>query len=255
MKVLLSPAKSLDFESTMPPHEPTQPIFKEKTLGLVAELKKMSSDDLAALMHISNKLAQLNFDRYQQFDKVFNTDNSRPALFAFNGDVYNGLDAYRLKPEALENAQHKILILSGLYGVLRPLDLMQAYRLEMGTNWGIGTAKNLYEYWKEQITDYLLEHLKKHEVIINLASQEYANVVDRKKLEEQHLWIEPVFKDFKNGKLKVISFYAKKARGMMARFIVENDLSDPIDLHGFNSDGYSYSNTETKHLQNPVFVG
>ncbi|MEX0995543.1 MAG: peroxide stress protein YaaA [Flavobacteriaceae bacterium] len=252
MKILLSPAKSLDFESKLPTEKNTQPIFLAEAEKLNAVLEKKSKKQLKDLMGISDNLAELNYQRYKTFSTPFNAKNARPAIYAFSGDVYVGLDAYTLPKNKIENLQETVRILSGLYGILKPLDLMQPYRLEMGTDLKVNTKKNLYEYWGDKITEALNEELSEDEIVLNLASNEYFKSVNTKKLNGR--LISPVFKDFKNGKLKIISFFAKKARGSMARYVVENDIKNEKDLLGFDLDGYQFSRNETKIDNKPVFI-
>lgn len=252
MKILLSPAKSLNFSDELPTTTYTQPQFLEKTHILHQNLLKASKEDLKDLMSISDKLAELNYERFQNFVIKHETDNARPAIYTFDGDVYDGLSAYDLDTEDIERLQNRLRILSGFYGILKPLDLMQAYRLEMGTKLKIDKAENLYEFWKSTITEALNAELKDDELIINLASQEYAKSIDKKKLKGK--WIEPVFKDYKNGKLKVISFYAKKARGVMTKYLSKIENPGYDDVLKFNEDDYSFSKTETENQNKPVFV-
>ncbi|MDX1759661.1 MAG: peroxide stress protein YaaA, partial [Arenibacter algicola] len=201
---------------------------------------------------ISANLAELNWERNQQFSVPFTAENARPAIYAFNGDVYQGLDAYTLAADKLESLQEKLRILSGLYGVLKPLDLMQPYRLEMGTQLKIGRKRNLYEFWKKQITDYLNSELQDKELFLNLASNEYFSAVDEKQLKVPV--ITPIFKDWKNDNLKIISFFAKKARGTMVRYILDADAKTLEDVKGFNRDGYLYSKEHTLKENQPVFI-
>ncbi len=252
MKILLSPAKTLDYDSELPELTATQPLFKKNALELNEVLKAKSQKEISELMHLSDKLASLNVERYQDFSKTFSRKNARPAMFAFAGDVYTGLDAYTLSQEEILKAQDKIRILSGMYGYLRPLDLLQPYRLEMGTSIPVGDNKNLYQYWKEIITPSLNKELKKDELVVNLASNEYFKAIDKKELKGE--LITPVFKDFKNGKLKVISFFAKKARGSMARFLVQNDAQSLDDVLAFQADDYKYSLKDTVKENEPVFI-
>ena len=215
-------------------------------------LAKKKPKALAELMGISANLAELNWERNQQFSVPFTETNARPAIYAFNGDVYQGLDAYTLAVEKLEPLQEKLRILSGLYGVLKPLDLMQPYRLEMGTQLKIGRKKNLYEFWKKQITDYLNSELEDNELFLNLASNEYFGAVDEKQLKVPV--ITPIFKDWKNDNLKIISFFAKKARGTMVRYILDTDAKTLDDVKGFDRDGYLYSKEHTLKENQPVFI-
>lgn len=252
MKILLSPAKSLDYESKLPTTRGTQPLFAEDALKINAKLERMSKKEVGELMHISNNLVDLNYQRYKEFKDNFTKDNSRPAIYAFAGDVYTGFDAYSLSTDLLDYAQDSIRILSGMYGYLRPLDLLQPYRLEMGTKLPIERNNNLYEYWKDKITPALNKELKKEELLVNLASNEYFKAIDKKNQEGK--LITPVFKDYKNGKLKVISFFAKKARGSMARFLVENKVDSLEGIRGFAIDDYKFSEQETSKENQPVFV-
>jgi hypothetical protein len=252
MKIVISPAKSLDYETALPTSKYSQPQFLEQAEQLNAVLKKKKPKALSELMSISDKLADLNWERNQQFELPFTKDNARPAVYAFNGDVYQGLDAYTIPEEKLDNLQNTLRILSGLYGVLKPLDLIQPYRLEMGTQLKVGRKKNLYEFWKDQITASLNEELKEDELFVNLASNEYFGAIDEKKLKVPV--IAPVFKDWKNDKLKVISFYAKKARGSMVRYILDKGAETVEDIKNFDYDGYMYSEEHTVKKNEPVFV-
>ena len=213
MKILISPAKSLDYTSTLPIAKNSQPMFLSDAKKLNAALRLKKPTELQALMGISEKLAALNWERNQDFTTPFSANNARPAVFAFNGDVYTGLDAYTLVETALNVAQNSLRILSGLYGLLKPLDLIQPYRLEMGTSFGVDGNKTLYAFWKDKLTKHLKDELATDELLVNLASKEYASAIDFNALDNNV--ISPVFKDFKNGKLKIISFFAKKARGIM----------------------------------------
>jgi cytoplasmic iron level regulating protein YaaA (DUF328/UPF0246 family) len=252
MKIVISPAKSLDFKSELPTTRGTQPPFLDTTAKLNRKLARMSKSDIADLMSISDKLADLNYSRFQEFEEEHTKDNSRPAVYAFDGDVYAGLDAYTIPTEKLDQLQDKLRILSGFYGILRPLDLIQPYRLEMGTSIGIEGKENLYEVWQEKVTDYLNKELKEDELFVNLASNEYFRAVDVKELKTPV--IAPVFKDFKNGKLKIISFYAKKARGAMVRYIIDTNAGSLEDIKGFDHEGYRFSENETEKENEPVFV-
>ena len=252
MKLVVSPAKTLDYNSKLPTSRGTQPSFLETTATVNRKLARMSKHEIAELMHISDKLADLNYSRYQEFEEEHNKKNSRPAVYAFAGDVYTGLDAYTIPVEKLDFLQDTLRILSGFYGILRPLDLIQPYRLEMGTSLSVGRKKDLYELWHEMITDFLNKELEDDELFVNLASQEYFKAVDTKKLKVPV--VTPVFKDFKNGKLKIISFYAKKARGSMVRFIVDTEAKTVDDLKAFDYDGYRYSAEESKKENELVFT-
>jgi len=238
MKIVISPAKSLDYTSELPTANYTQGVFLEQAQKISSILKKSSAKKLSALMHISDNLGQLNYERNQQWSLPFTTENSRQAIYAFKGTVYEGLDAYSIPLNKIDQLQDKLRILSGQYGLLKPLDLMQPYRLEMGTKLKVGTKDNLYKFWNTTITDALNEELKDKEPFINLASNEYFKVVQPKLLKVPV--ITPIFKDYKGDKLKVIAFFAKKARGMMVRYIIDNNLENVEDLKGFNSDGYAF---------------
>lgn len=238
MKIVISPAKSLDFETNLPTEKYTEAQFLSKAETIQKTLKKKKPKQLIELMSISDKLANLNWQRNQDWALPFTPKNARPAVYAFNGDVYQGLDVYSLPTEKLEDLQDKLRILSGLYGILKPLDLMQEYRLEMGTQLKVGTKKNLYEFWKKTITDSLNAELEKGELFVNLASNEYFKAVEVKKLKVPV--ITPEFKDYKEGKLKMISFFAKKARGLMVRYIIDSNAKTIDDLKNFNYDGYAF---------------
>ena len=245
MLVVVSPAKNLDYESPVPADKSTQPALLEDAQELVERCKALSPADLSSLMGISDKLAVLNANRFAEFSTPFTTENARQALFAFNGDVYTGLDAYSLKDTDIDYAQRHLRILSGLYGVLRPLDLMQPYRLEMGTKLDTERGKDLYAFWDKTITENLNQALKEQgdNVLVNLASNEYFKSVKKKALDA--MIVTPQFKDKKNGQYKVISFYAKKARGLMARYIVENQVDDVAGLKAFDEQGYYFSEEQS----------
>ena len=252
MKILLSPAKSLDYERPIPTVKYSQPKFLEQSEKLIKVLAKKNPKSLSKLMSISNDLAELNWERNQKFSLPFTPENARPAIYAFNGDVYQGLDAYSISENKLEKLQDTVRILSGLYGVLKPLDLIQPYRLEMGTQLKIGRKKNLYDFWKQSVTNFLNDELKEGELFINLASNEYFGAVDEKNLKTNV--ITPVFKDWKNDKLKVISFFAKKARGSMVRYILDTDSKTLEDIRGFSLDEYIFSKEHTLKENQPVFI-
>jgi cytoplasmic iron level regulating protein YaaA (DUF328/UPF0246 family) len=238
MKIVISPAKSLNFEKQLPTLNYTEPQFLKQATIIQNTLKKKKPKQLSELMDISEKLAELNWQRNQEWKLPFTFENARQAIYAFDGDVYTGLDVYELANDKLAVLQNKLRILSGLYGLLKPLDLIQAYRLEMGTTLPIGKNKNLYEFWKKTITQSLNDELETGELFINLASNEYFNAVDLKALKVPV--ITPEFKDYKDGKLKMISFFAKKARGMMVRYIIDNNAETIDDLKGFNYEGYAF---------------
>lgn len=246
MLFLISPAKSLDYETPLPKDLPhTLPVFKQQPLELIGVLRGKSPQELSELMGISDKLAVLNVARYEAFSARFTAGNARQAVLAFNGDVYEGLDAHSLKPRELDWAQEHVVILSGLYGVLRPLDWLQPYRLEMGTRLATDKGSNLYQFWGSQIADYLNERSaaqpEAERVVVNLASQEYFKSVDLKTLKAPV--VECVFEDFKSGQYKIISFYAKRARGLMVRWAVQHRARRVADLRKFDLDGYAYAAT------------
>lgn len=246
MLLVVSPAKNLDYESPLATDTYTQPSLLEHSQSLIDTCVKLTPAEIASLMSISDKLAGLNAARFAQWQQPFTPDNARPAVLAFNGDVYGGLDAKTFSEEDFAFAQEHMRILSGLYGLLKPLDLMQAYRLEMGTKLENSKGKNLYEFWEHIITDALNKALAAQgdDVLINLASNEYFKAVKKKKLAANV--ITPAFKDWKNGQYKMISFYAKKARGLMARYIIQNRLTGVEQLKGFDLGGYQYSEEFSK---------
>lgn len=252
MKIVISPAKSLDLETPLPTNLYSEALFLEKSNRLNEKLKQQKPSDLSQLMKISSKLANLNWERNQQWHLPFTKENARPAVYTFSGDVYTGLDAFSLNENVTPKMQSSLRILSGLYGLLKPLDLIQPYRLEMGTKFGVEDAKNLYEFWKETITNQLNEELQAEELFVNLASNEYFKAVDTKKIKVPV--VTPIFKDWKNDKLKIISFYAKKARGTMSRYLIENNIDNLQGLKNFAVDGYAFSEAETKKENEPVFV-
>ena len=252
MKILISPAKSLDFDSNIDSLKCTQPVFLNKTSQINSVLKEKSPKDLMQLQGISQKLSDLNWKRNNDYVDNHNNKNSRPAVYAFNGDVYNGIDVKTLSEDKVYDLQKSLRILSGYYGVLKPLDLIQPYRLEMGTKLAVNGSENLYKFWSENITNSILDEMSSEDLLINLASNEYFEAFDKKKFDGRI--ISPVFKDFKNGKLKIISFYAKKARGMMVRYIVDNEVSSYNELLGFNLGNYSYNEAETSDENFPVFT-
>lgn len=238
MKIVISPAKSLNYEKTVPVTTHTEPQFLKQAATIQNTLKKKKPNQLSELMDISAKLAELNWQRNQDWHLPFTAENARQAVYAFDGDVYTGLDVYTLTEDKVSVLQEKLRILSGLYGLLKPLDLMQAYRLEMGTAMPIGKNKNLYEFWKKTITKALNDELQKDELFLNLASNEYFSAIDAKALKVPV--VTPEFKDYKDGKLKMISFFAKKARGLMVRYIIDTNAETLDDLKGFNYEGYAF---------------
>ncbi|SDL56456.1 hypothetical protein SAMN04488034_10518 [Salinimicrobium catena] len=252
MKIVISPAKTLDYETKLPTSRGTQPEFLETAATVNRKLARMSKKEISELMGISDKLADLNYTRYHEFEAEHNKQNSRPAVYAFNGDVYTGLEAYTIPVEKLDFLQDSLRILSGYYGILRPLDLIQPYRLEMGTSLSVSRKKDLYDLWQEKVTGYLNKELADEELFVNLASNEYFKAINTKKLKVPV--ITPVFKDYKNGKLKIISFFAKKARGSMVRYIVDTEANSVEDLKGFDYDGYRYSEEESVKNNELVFT-
>ncbi|MCG2462141.1 peroxide stress protein YaaA [Flavobacteriaceae bacterium F89] len=252
MKIVISPAKSLDFVSELPTDKYSQPEFLRDAERIQKILVKKKPSALAKLMDISDNLAELNWQRNQDFKTPFTPKNARPAMYAFNGDVYLGLDAYTVAVEKLDRLQDMLRILSGLYGILKPLDLIQPYRLEMGTQLKVGRKKNLYEFWRNRLTEHLKAELKPGELFINLASNEYYGAVDEKLLNVPV--ITPIFKDWKNDNLKVISFFAKKARGAMVRYILDNDAKTLDAIKCFNLEGYEFSQEHTLKENQPVFI-
>ena len=253
MLILVSPAKSLDYETPPLVADNTQPLFLDDSQELIDQLKKLPPAKVGKLMNISDKLAQLNAQRFKEWKQPLTTDTAKQCLFAFQGDVYKGMDADTMKKNDVKFAQKHLRILSGLYGVLRPLDLMLPYRLEMGIKFVNKRGQNLYHFWGDSVTDVLnaeLDNLKKP-FVVNLASNEYFKVVNKNKLVTNT--ISPVFKDKKNGEYKLISFYAKKARGMMARYIIDNRVLKPADLQDFDTAGYKY-NKKMSTDSEPVFT-
>ena len=244
MKLVLSPAKSLDLESDLPIKKYTEAQFLKQSERLNTLLKKKSAKNLSELMSVSKALGQLNYERNQTWELPFTSANARPAAYTFSGDVYKGLDAYTIPEDKIETFKNTVRILSGLYGLLKPTDLIQPYRLEMGTKLPVGKNKNLYEFWKQDITKALNKELVDDELFLNLASNEYFKAIDTKALKVPVVTAN--FKDFKNGEYKIISFYAKAARGLMARYIVDKNAKTIDDIKGFNYEGYGFSETMSK---------
>lgn len=240
MLTLISPAKTLDYESSLPTDQHTQARLLEHSQKLIEVASKLSATEISSLMSVSEKIANLNVERFRDWQPEFDLSNARQAIFAFKGDVYTGLDAYNLKDHDISYAQEHLRMLSGLYGLLRPLDLMLPYRLEMGTKLANSRGHNLYEFWGHIITELINYDLAaaNSELLVNIASDEYYKSVKENKIQAEI--IKPIFLDQKNGKYKVISFYAKKARGLMARFIIENQIDRVEDLKGFNTEGYYF---------------
>lgn len=252
MLIVISPAKTLDYDSLLPPHQASQPRLLEHSADLIARARELSATDIAALMNVSDNIAQLNWQRFSDWSIPFTEDNARPAIFAFKGDVYTGLDVAGWTAAELSAAQRRLRILSGLYGLLRPLDLMQAYRLEMGTRLDNVRGRNLYQFWGERISDQLCEDMRAADtdVLVNLASNEYFKAVRPGQLPGPV--IEPVFQDQKNGRYKVISFWAKKARGRMAAWMLRENVTRPQDLAQYALDGYRYDAAASTEAR-PVF--
>tara|TARA_B100001559_G_C16473628_1_gene610256 strand:+ start:341 stop:1108 length:768 start_codon:yes stop_codon:yes gene_type:complete len=253
MLILLSPAKGQNFEPSQTAVHVSEPRLLSKSNELIEILRLYSPDELMTLMNVSEKIGNLTAERFASFTTPFNELNAKPAAFAFSGDVYKGLAIDEFTESDLEFAQNHLRILSGLYGVLRPLDLIQPYRLEMGTRLDTKAGSDLYQYWGSSISESLMADLEEHEddLVINLASNEYFKAVSASGI---HTNINtPVFKDFKNGKYKIISFFAKNARGAMARWIVKEKVKEAIDLVNFREDGYEY-NEELSEVNSPVFL-
>jgi cytoplasmic iron level regulating protein YaaA (DUF328/UPF0246 family) len=239
MKLVLSPAKSLNFESKLPTSKTSESCFLKESERLNRLLKKKSARSLSKLMKISPALGQLNYERNQTWQLPFTEENARQAIYAFSGDVYRGLDAYTIPKDKIDKVQDTVRIISGLYGILKPLDLMQPYRLEMGTKFPVGKNKNLYEFWKQKITKTLNDELEDDELFLNLASHEYFKAIDVKALNVPV--VTAVFKDLKNGEYKTIMTFAKLARGYMTRYIIDTNANTVDDIKGFNYEGYGFS--------------
>lgn len=253
MLIVISPAKSLDYKTAVTTSHFTLPEMLDESAKLLTKLRTLGPQELSELMGISNKLGLLNYQRFQTWHQPFTPENAKQAVLAFSGDVFQGLDAGTLTEMQLLKLQDKLRILSGLYGVLRPLDLMQPYRLEMGTKMKYRQSANLYAFWKRKITPTINKAVAASgsNVLVNLASNEYYKSIDTGKLDCEI--VTPGFKDMKNGKYKMISFYAKRARGLMARFILENDIDNMIDLQAFDSEGYVF-NPRLSKVGAPVFT-
>jgi uncharacterized protein len=253
MLMVISPAKKLDMDASTTTKKTSQAALLDDAQLLIDDLRRLAPHDISSLMGLSDKLGLLNYDRYQEWQRPFSLDNAKQALFAFKGDVYVGLHADSFTAEDINFAQQHLRILSGLYGVLRPLDLMQAYRLEMGTRFVNAKGKDLYAFWGDKITQTLNQQLVKNnsKVLINLASTEYFKSVKSKVLKSEV--ITPVFKDKKDGQYKIISFYAKKARGLMAAYIIKNKITDVKKLKQFSTDGYCF-NADISNAKEWVFT-
>ena len=241
MKVLLSPAKSLDFKSQLPTEKNSHLCFEKEAEYLNSILKRKSPKDLSDLMGISSKIADLNYERNHDWSLPFNNKNARQAVYAFSGDVYRGLDAYSIDDDKIDFMQSSVRIISGLYGLVKPLDLIQPYRLVMGTKLSFDNNKNLYDYWRKKITNQLNSELLENEPVLNLASHEYFKALDTKVIKSDVYSAN--FKQLKDGNYKTIAIFSKKARGMMARYIIENNITAMSSLKSFNYDGYAYHET------------
>lgn len=252
MLMIISPAKTLDYESPLATETYTQPDYLDDACELIDQLKELEPHQVSNLMSISDKLGQLNAERFRDWRTPFTPDNARQAILAFKGDVYTGLDAESFNEDDFAFAQKHLRMLSGLYGLLKPLDLMQPYRLEMGTKFENRRGKDLYAFWGSKLTDALNRQLAEDDqVLVNLASNEYFKSVQTKKLDGR--LVTPHFKDWKNGKYKIISFYAKKARGLMCRYAIQNRITRADDLKGFNLEGYYFSEEQSDN-NNWVFL-
>ncbi len=243
MQILISPAKTLDFETPSPTTKYTQPHYLNHSAQLIDICRKLTAENLIELMKISPKLAELNVERFKRWQQPFNLENAKQAIFALKGEVYQHLDANTLCESDIDFAHTHMYILSGLYGLLRPLDLIQPYRLEMGVKLPNPKGKNLYAFWKDTLTNDLNLAVPKDDFILNLASQEYFKAIDTKKLQAKI--ITPIFKDEKNGRYKVISFFAKRARGRFARWAIQNQLKHIEQLTAFNSAGYTFTPSQS----------
>ena len=239
MKLVLSPAKSLDYDSKLPTTKATESCFLNESLRINKLLRKESPKQLSKLMKISDNLSQLNYDRNQEWSLPFTRDNARPAIYAFSGDVYRGLDAYTIDDNKLDKVQDTVRIISGLYGLLKPLDLIQPYRLEMGTKFPVGKNKNLYEFWRKQVTQALNDELEDDELFLNLASQEYFKAFETKALKVPVIDIK--FQELKDGKYKTIAIFSKLARGLMTRYVIDTNAKNIEDIKGFSQDNYRYT--------------
>lgn len=253
MLTVISPAKTLDFATEPTTRKSTQPEFLDRAAQLVKDARRLGPAEIRELMGVSESIAELNHRRFMNWQAPFTLDNAKQALLAFRGDVYTGLEAETMRAPQLAFAQKHLRILSGLYGLLRPLDLMQPYRLEMGLKFANRGGANLYEFWGDDITDALNRQIGKSgsRVLVNLASNEYFKAVRARALDAEV--VTPVFRDLKHGKYRVISFFAKKARGQMARFIIDEALDDPDGLKAFRRDGYRYNRQEST-AREPVFT-
>ena len=239
MKLVISPAKSLDFIRSLPTESNSKACFLKEAESLNNILREKSPQDLSELMSISPSLAELNYQRNNSWKLPFNPSNSRQAIYAFNGDVYRGIDAYSIAENKIDLLQDTVRIISGLYGLLKPLDLIQPYRLEMGTKIPVGASKNLYEFWRKKLTESISQELKDGEIFLNLASNEYIKAIDTKVLKTP--MITANFKQLKDGNYKTIAIFSKRARGLMTRYIIDNNIDSIKGIKGFNSDGYLFA--------------
>ena len=251
MKILLSPAKSLNFKSVLPTEIHSEPCFLKEANFLNSILKSKNPSEISELMHISSTLGELNYERFQEWSPEPSKVDARQAIYAFNGDVYKGIDSYTIKKDKIDFMQNNVRILSGHYGLLRPLDLIQPHRLEMGTKISFKSYKNLYEYWKKQVSLELNQQLSEDEPVLNLASNEYFKVIDSKVIDSSIYSAN--FKQFRDGDFKTIAIYSKKARGLMTRFIVDNHIESIEDIKSFNYDGYVF-NEELSNKKDFVFT-
>ena len=240
MKILLSPAKSLDFKSELPTSKTSSICFEKEAQHLNSILKSKNPKELSDLMSISSKIAELNYERNHDWSLPFTQKNARQAVYAFSGDVYRGLDSYSIGDDKIDYMQSTVRIISGLYGLLKPLDLIQPYRLEMGTKLSFDKNKNLYDYWRSRITQQLNSELSENEPVLNLASNEYFKAIDSKVISSEIYSAN--FKQLKDGNYKTIAIFSKKARGMMTRFIVDNNITEISDIKSFDYDGYRFHN-------------
>ena len=247
MKLVISPAKSLDFTRSLPTESNSKACFLREAESLNNILRDKSPQELSELMSISSSLGELNYQRNNSWKLPFNSSNSRQAIYAFNGDVYKGIDAYSISEDKIELMQDTVRIISGLYGLLKPLDLIQPYRLEMGTKMPVGSNKNLYEFWRRKLTDSINQELKNGEVFLNLASNEYIKAIDTKVLKSP--MITANFKQLKDGNYKTIAIFSKKARGLMTRYIIDNNINSIEGIKGFNSDGYFFTEALSTHKE------
>jgi len=253
MKIVISPAKTLDFEKKYPSTISTMPLFTKDAENLILQLRKLSIKDIANLMDISDKLAELNYRRFADWHLPFTAENSKQAIFAFRGDVYEGFDADTLTPTELARTQSNLRILSGLYGLLKPMDLIQPYRLEMGSKFENNKGKNLYEYWGVRISKQLDKEMQENgdKILLNLASNEYFKAIQPQKIKAKIITAH--FKEEKNGKYSIVSFYAKKARGLMSRFIIQNEIDKIEDIKAFDLENYTI-NESLSDESNYVFT-